>query len=231
VSEFRYPQFCPLARSAEILGERWTLLLIRELLLGPIRFSELRRRLAQVSPSVLSERVQGLEARGLIERRELPPPASVSVIKLTPLGETLRPVVTALTRFGLQLLGPPELDDQFEPSWLRLGFPAIARSTASPSITFAVTIKDGERDFVVEVSGGPEGTTVRDVAEGDVPEADVRIRAEGMIVMALASGALDPAEAVANRQVEVAGRSADLSKFSRLFDFGDADRVDPTSAH
>jgi hypothetical protein len=179
---------------------------------------------------VLSDRVQGLEARDLIERRELPPPASVAVIELTRLGEALRPAVTALTRFGLRLLGPPEFGDQFEPIWLRLGFPAVARSTPTPNIAFAVTIKDGDRDHVIHVRGGPDGTSVRDVESGDIPAADVRIRADGMILMALASGALDPAQAIEHQQVEVSGRAADLAQFSRLFDFGGADRVDPMHA-
>ena len=219
MSSFRYPQFCPLARAAEILGERWTLLIIRELMLGPVRFSELRRRLAQVSPSVLSARVQGLAERGLIERRELPPPASAVVLVLTDLGATLRPVVTAMTRFGLQILGAPEPDDQFEPAWLRLGFPAVARSTPTPNLGFAVTIKDTGCDHVVYIRGGPDGTSVHDVPDGEVEEADVRIRGEGMVLMAMASGALDPGEALQSGQVEVSGRSADLAKFSRLFNF------------
>jgi DNA-binding HxlR family transcriptional regulator len=219
-----------LARAAEILGERWTLLVIRELLLGPIRFSELRRHLSQVSPSVLSARVQGLEGHGLVERRELPPPASVSVIQLTEFGENLRPVVLALTRFGLRLLGPPEPDDHFEPSWLRLGFHVIARTTATPKVAFGVTIKDGAREFVVEIRGGPNGTSVRDVPEGEVLDTHVQIRGEGMTLMALASGALDPVVALNNDQIEATGRASDLAKFPRLFHFGDASRVDPNRA-
>ena len=69
MAEFRYRQFCPLARAAEILGERWTLLLIRDFLLGPQRFCDLRRRLPDISPSVLTERLNRLEERGLIHRR------------------------------------------------------------------------------------------------------------------------------------------------------------------
>ena len=73
--EFRYAQFCPLARAAEVVGERWTLLIVRELLLGAKRFSDLRQPLAGVSSSVLADRLGRLEARGLVTRRETPPPA------------------------------------------------------------------------------------------------------------------------------------------------------------
>lgn len=231
MSEFRYPQFCPLARAAEILGERWTLLVIRELLLGPIRFSELRRRLSQVSPSVLSSRVQSLEAHGLVERRELPPPTSAAVIQLTPLGQSLRPVATALTRFGIQLLGPPEPDDQFEPSWLRLGLPAVRRVSPTPDVTFGLTIEDNLEDIVLEVRGGPTGTHIRDVPDGVMPDVDVRIRAEGTVVLAMASGRLEPRDALASGRAEIAGPDAMVAQFPQLFDFGDAMRVDPSSAH
>lgn len=230
MSAFRYPQFCPLARAAEILGERWTLLIIRELLLGPTRFSELRRRLSMVSPSVLSARVQGLEARGLVTRRELPPPASVAVLELTEFGESLRPVVEAMTRFGIRLLGPPEPNDQFEPRWLRLGIGAVARTTATPSVTFAVTLSDSGDDVVLHAVGGPDGTAVEAVAGSEAPDADVTIRGDGMVVMAMASGMLNPQDALNTGQVEVTGRTADLLKFPQLFDFGDAPSVGPMSA-
>lgn len=234
MSGFRYPQFCPLARAAEILGERWTLLIIRELLLSPMRFSELRRRLSMVSPSVLSARVQGLEARGLVARRDLPPPASVSVLELTELGQSLRPVVLAMTRFGIRLLGPPEEGDHFEPSWLRLGIGSVARRTPTPSLNFAVTLADAHDDVVLHASGGPEGTAVQSTDASLAPDllagADVTIRGDGMVVMAMASGQLDPAEAVEAGQVEVTGRTADLIQFPELFDFGDALSVDPIRA-
>ena len=82
---FRYAQFCSVARAAEILGHRWTLLVLRELFLGPARFRDLRERLGSVSSSVLAERLRDLETRGVIAQRELPPPAGVAVYELTPL--------------------------------------------------------------------------------------------------------------------------------------------------
>ncbi|MCH8132535.1 MAG: helix-turn-helix transcriptional regulator [Myxococcales bacterium] len=78
VSDFRYAQFCPLARAAEIVGERWTLLILRELLIGPKRFSDLQAPLAGVSSSVLADRLGKLTQRGVVRRRELPPPAAAN---------------------------------------------------------------------------------------------------------------------------------------------------------
>jgi len=137
----------------------------------------------------------------------------------------------AMTRFGLQILGPPEPEDQFEPSWLRLGFYAVADSAATPDLAFEVPIKDTGHDHVVHVRGGPQGTSVRAVPEGEVLEADVRIRADGLVMMALASGALDPREALHNGQIEADGRSSDLAQVSRLFDFGGAERAAASRAH
>ena len=77
--QFRYAQICPLARAAEIVAERWTLLIVRELLLGAWRFSDLRRRLGEASPSVLTERLESIERKGLITQQSLPRPAALPV--------------------------------------------------------------------------------------------------------------------------------------------------------
>src|SRR6266852_4653604 len=100
----RYDQFCALARAAEILGERWTLLIVRELLLGPRRFSDLRERLDGVSPSVLTERLGRIEKIGLVRRSVLPPPAASTVYELTEHGDALRPAVHELIRWGGRFL-------------------------------------------------------------------------------------------------------------------------------
>ncbi len=228
VSEFRYPQFCPLARAAEVLGERWTLLILRELMLRPVRFSELRRRLYRVSPSVLSARIGALEEKGIVVRRELPPPACVTVIELTPLGKSLEPVLGALTRFGFQIIGPPEPDDHFEPSWLRLGIPATVGGHPTPEARVALTIRDPEGDFTVEIEGGPQGATTRDVEPGEALDADLVVRGEGMLVMGVATGAIDPQAAVDSGDLEVEGDAGLLARLPDFFAFGgDAD----ASAH
>jgi len=221
VSEFRYAQFCPLARATEVLGERWTLLVVRELLLGPRRFSDLRRHLAGVSPSVLSSRLRDLEERGLVAREELPPPASVSVFELTELGHALRPVVVEMARWGLRLLDVPRPGDQFEPGWLRLGFHSFARRAPTPDRAFALRIPDGAREVVIHVSGGADGTTVHEPGDRDPPEPDAAIRADGLTLLALVSGSLDPAEALASEQIAVSGDVDALRDLPLLFDLAD----------
>jgi len=107
VADIRYAQFCPLTRAVEILGERWTMLLLRELIAGPQRFSDLKERLPGVSSSVLAGRLVRLEEKGLIAKRELPAPAASTVYELAEAGRALRPALIELLRWGMRFLGEP----------------------------------------------------------------------------------------------------------------------------
>src|SRR4051812_32841622 len=95
-----YDDSCGIARALDAVGERWALLVIRELVLGPKRFGQLRRGLPGVSPNVLSQRLRELEDAGIVRKHELDPPASVLVYELTPRGEALEPVLHELGRWG-----------------------------------------------------------------------------------------------------------------------------------
>ena len=212
--EHRYAQFCPLARSAELLGERWTLLLLRELLCGPQRFSDLRRRLPGLSSSVLAERLGRLEERGLVERRELPPPAPAALYALTQLGESLRPAVIELVRFGVRLLESPRPGDHFEPGWLRLALPAFARRTASPPLRFELSLSDTTAEIRFHVTGGRRGTRVRE-GEG---AADVAIRCGPRTLLGLISGQVPASTAAAAGQLEASGDLSALEQLPALFD-------------
>ncbi len=97
-----YTQYCGIARALNIVGERWTLLLVRELLTGPKRFKDLLDGLDGVSPNLLAQRLKELEADGLLRRAILPPPAGVAVYELTPIGQGLESVLIALGRWGFQ---------------------------------------------------------------------------------------------------------------------------------
>ncbi len=215
MSAFRYAQYCPLARATEILGERWTLLVVRELLLGPKRFSDLRRRLCGVSPSVLSERLAQLEERGVVRQRRLPPPAASRVYELTAKGAALEPVVVELARWGARFLADSRPGDHIEPDWVRLGLATFARRGASPPRSFAITVASPEGEIAFAVCGGRRGTAVRDAAE----RADVHVRVEApMALLGLASGALDPRDALRDGTIEASGDLDALREFPRLFD-------------
>ena len=95
-----YGDRCGIARALDVVGERWALLVVRELLLGPKRFTDLRAGLPRVTPDVLAQRLRDLEADGVVRHRKLPPPASAHVYELTPRGQELEPVILELGRWG-----------------------------------------------------------------------------------------------------------------------------------
>src|SRR5437763_95534 len=113
-----YDQYCPVAHALELVGERWSLLVVRELLHGPLRYTDLAERLPGIGTNVLASRLRDLETGGVVARRMLPPPAASRVYELTEYGRGLRPVMRELARWGARSLGPPTADDELFPGWL-----------------------------------------------------------------------------------------------------------------
>src|SRR5919199_1777683 len=113
-----YGQFCGIARALDLVGERWALLVVRELVLGPKRFSDLRAGLPGIGTNVLTTRLRELEAGGVIARRELPPPAGSTVYQLTEYGRELQPVLLALGRWGARSMGEREPGQALRSEWL-----------------------------------------------------------------------------------------------------------------
>jgi DNA-binding HxlR family transcriptional regulator len=218
VTDFRYAQFCPLARVAEIFGERWTLLIMRDLFVGPQRFSDLRRRLPGISASVLSQRLHRLETNGLVRRGTLPPPGRADIIELTELGASFEDAMTELIRFGLRFVGPPEAADHIEPSWLGMGLAAVARQTSTPAHRFVVFIPDGDDEVVLWVQGGRRGVVVEALAAGARPASEATVRGDPFDIFAFASGALSVDAARSSEALELEGDLEALAKFHQLFD-------------
>jgi len=114
----RYDQYCPIAHSLGLVGERWSLLVVRELLQGPRRYTDLVEGLPGIGTNILASRLKDLEAGGIVQKMKLPPPAASTVYELTPCGHDLRPVLHELARWGARTLGPPPLD-ALKPGWLK----------------------------------------------------------------------------------------------------------------
>ena len=142
----RYDQYCPIACSLGLIGERWTLLVVRELMHGPKRYTDLVDGLHGIGTNILAARLKALEAAGLVERRKLPPPAASNVYELTPTGQGLRPVLHELARFGARLMGPPPLE-ALDPGWL-VDALDLALSPISPVGRLAFRIGDEEASLV-----------------------------------------------------------------------------------
>jgi DNA-binding HxlR family transcriptional regulator len=160
-----YDQYCPIAHSLGLVGERWTLLVIRELFYGPKRYTDLVAALNGIGTNILAARLKELESNGLIVKRRLPPPAASTVYELTDEGRLLRPVLHELVRFGARLIGPPPLD-KLEPGWLQHALD-LGLSPVSP---------DGTISFRV---GGEEASLVSgSVVPGVVADHDLLVEAE-----------------------------------------------------
>jgi DNA-binding HxlR family transcriptional regulator len=142
----RYEQYCPIACSLSLVGERWTLLVIRELMHGPKRYTDLVDHLHGIGTNILALRLKELEAAGLVEKHKLPPPAASTVYELTATGHQLRPVLHELARFGARLMGPPPLD-ALDPGWL-VNALDLSLSPVSPSGRLAFRIGDEEASLV-----------------------------------------------------------------------------------
>jgi DNA-binding HxlR family transcriptional regulator len=220
MSRTRYPQFCALARAAEIIGERWTLLVIRELLLGPMRFGDLSERLSGVSPTLLAARLDDLVANRVVRRTTLPPPFNAQVYELTETGRAIHPAIRELIRWGGQFLFPIHDDDAFEPDWALLALDAIARRTPTQACRIGLRVlhRDKCAEFVVQ--GGPAGTQI---AKGGVPSGAV-IEARFDTLLRVLSKELSIDAATSTGQAKIGGAARTLRKLPQLFDLARADR-------
>src|SRR5450432_2190535 len=113
ITDRTYGQYCPIAAGLDLIGDRWTLLILRELSMGDQRFTDLRAELAGIAPNLLTERLRSLQGIGLVTTAELPPPAARSIYRLTAEGRRVEPVLRSIARFGAQYLSgePTEVFD------------------------------------------------------------------------------------------------------------------------
>lgn len=183
-----YGQFCALARSLDVVGERWTLLIVRELLPGPMRYTELKTSLKGIATNLLAERLRVMEANGIVERRL--EDAGVAYA-LTTWGEGLREPMEALGRWGAPLLATGRGDDAFQPRWLTLALPALLRGTTSST---PVELGIETDDFTMVLRINEEGPSAS-VRPDDMPET--LLIAPPEVVIGLAAGAISIEQAVA----------------------------------
>jgi DNA-binding HxlR family transcriptional regulator len=142
----RYDQYCPIACALSLVGERWTLLVVRELMHGPKRYTDLVEGLPKIGTNILAARLRELEAAGLVEKKKLPPPFASTVYELTTTGRDLRPVLHELARFGARLMGPPPVD-ALEEGWLIEALD-LALSPISPQGTISFRVGEEEASLV-----------------------------------------------------------------------------------
>jgi DNA-binding HxlR family transcriptional regulator len=157
----RYDQYCPIAHALGMVGERWSLLIVRELIHGPKRYTDLAGSLPGIGTNILAARLKDLESCGLVTKHRLDPPAASQVYELTPYGHELKPVMRALALWGLRSIDPPTEEDELAPGWL---FSAL-------DTVFAPVAPTGSFEFRIgsEVAGIVDGQARR----GSIEEPDV----------------------------------------------------------
>ena len=202
-----YGQLCAVAKALDVVGDRWTLLVVRELLLrGPCRYTDIRDGLPGVATNLLAERLRDLEAAGLVEREDAPPPVATTLYRLTPRGEALKPALYELGRWGTALVPDAPDDDAFRGHWL--AFPAETlltdRAPDRPPVT--VQVRSGDQSAVLETADG----AVR-VRPGVAEAPDASIDGPPKPVVGLLVGALDVDEA-RERGVRLEGDAAVLAR-------------------
>jgi len=211
VDKRRYGQFCGIAFALDLVGERWTMLIIRDLVLGPRRFKDLLDGLPGIATNLLAQRLKELEANGLVERVTLPPPAASAVYQLTAKGEGLEPAIMALGRWGAQV-GTSRPGDFYLPS----SFFVSCRASFNPerAVDLRLEFRVAGHSFEVTVDDGKCITKERSVVEPEaVIEAD---RVETLI--ALRRSTLSPSDALRSGKVKIlSGDKRALHRFVAVF--------------
>jgi DNA-binding HxlR family transcriptional regulator len=207
-----YRQFCALASALDVIGERWTLLIIRELLAGPRRFKDLMDGLPDISTNLLSERLRGLEQQGMLRRRALPPPAGSTVYQLTPLGSSLEKPVLELGKWGSQFL-PSSLEGVAVPSLgaISLAIKAFFHPEQALEVNETYEIHLDDEVLQVHVEAGEIK-----VRQGEAQTPDVAFHTSMELFVGLFAGRIKPDEAISTGIVQIDGDPAALSRFLRL---------------
>ena len=204
-------QYCPIARALDVLGDRWTLLILRELVIGDQRFTDLREHLPGIAPTMLTQRLRTLTDQGLVTVKDLPPPAARSVYSATERGRTVVPVLRALTRWGMPLLKEPDDDTVVRP-WTAANAAVGAyfdEHAASDIDERYMLVIDGEEFHLSSVSGG-----------GDARDSfDLTLVSTARVWIDIRQGRTTLRNAIKSGRIEQDGSSVALAHFARVFQF------------
>jgi len=206
-----YGDRCGIARALDLVGERWALLVIRELLLGAKRFTDLREGLPHLSPDVLSQRLRELEHAGVLRRRKLAPPAGSRVYELTEWGRELEPVVLALGRWGSRAAFPPG-DARLGVDSFVLALKTLFDPSLADGLSARYELHLGEHRFDARVADGR-----LDVVRGEADRPDAVIAGEPATLSAGLWHGRRLTEAVRAEDVEIEGDRRAVTRFLRLF--------------
>ena len=206
----RHAQYCPIARTLDLVGDRWSLLILRELLFGDQRFSDLRANLPGISPTLLSARLAALAERGLVTTEELPT-AARPVYRATPAARDVVPILQSMARFGMQHLPSPRASTKLRPEMAAYGAvtPWYDATAAADVDEVYRLVVDGRPFTLTSARGG------RRAAAGRAP--DLVLTAPAAVLVAARRGETTLATALADGSAAAAGSKRALKNFQRVF--------------
>jgi DNA-binding HxlR family transcriptional regulator len=208
----RFDQYCPMAHALSIVGERWSLLIVRDLLHGPKRYTDLVKGLPGIGTNILAARLRDLEENGIVLKRKLPQPAASTVYDLTEYGKELDEVMWSLARWGARSFGPPGPDDELYPEWGVNALPALFNPEEARGLTETYVFQIDGDVFTATIRGG---ALVASVGEDD--DADLVVETNMNTFFALASGETTLADATKSGRARVFGDKDARDRCFRVF--------------
>ncbi|MEO3889493.1 winged helix-turn-helix transcriptional regulator [Nonomuraea sp. B5E05] len=210
-----YGQFCGLARALEMVGERWTLLIVRNLLSGPQRYTDLRKGLPAIPTNILAARLKQLEEAGLAVRRALPHPERAVVYELTDYGLQLQPALIALGRWGARTMTEPRPGEIVTAESVAMAFRTTYRPEAARDSIIGYEVRMGGFILHLQITDG-----ALTVGVGSHPAPDLVVeRLSDQGIHALMTGAKTSGQALADGSVRVEGDPELLHRFAETFRF------------
>jgi DNA-binding HxlR family transcriptional regulator len=207
-----YGDACGIARALDVVGERWALMVVRELLLGPKRFTDLRTGLPHVGPDMLAQRLRDLEQAGIVNHRRLPPPYGAHVYELTERGEALEPVLIELGRWGGTYAPPPDDEMCMSLDAYIVSLRTLFDAERAGDFAARVELRLGEDRFRVVIADGHV-----EAGRGELPDADAVIEAEPRTLLDVLHGHRALAAALESGDMRIAGSARKARRFTQLF--------------
>jgi|SRR6185436_13578180 len=207
-----YGDACGIARALDVVGERWSLMVVRELMLSPKRFTDIRVGLPHMGPDMLAQRLRDLEQAGIVNHRRLPPPISAKVYELTASGRALEPVLTELGRWGGAYAPPPGDDVCMSVDAHILSLRTLFDPVRAGDFAARVQLRLGEDRFRVEIADGEV-----EAERGELPDADAVVETDPRTLLDVLHGHRQLADALAAGEMRFDGDERVARRFTKLF--------------
>jgi len=208
-----YQQYCSLARTLDVVGDRWTLLIVRELAIRHCRYTDLRDGLPGIATNLLADRLRELQAAGIVTAEQAPPPVATTLYSLTEWGAQLRPILISLGRWGARLMAPGQGEDHFRSRWAAMGIEAI----------YTEVDLTGMEPVTMLIDAGGDPVLLTATAEGFRMEtapahhgADVVLATDPDTTIGLLAGRLTPDDLNADSGQPLRGSDDALRRFAAL---------------